>query len=110
MLEDRLNFIPRGSGSTVFDPTKRYLHEFGTISEFDTAYSGEDYHEPWASGVHENSGVAYNKKIVTSITFENLVWVTDIPASGGTATKDNCRNYNKYYYRTCPSCKLEFFH
>lgn len=90
MLEERLNFIPRGSGSTVFDPSKRYLHEFDTISEFDTAYSGEEYHEPWTSGVHENEGVAYNKKIVTAITFENLVWVTDIPASGGTATKDNC--------------------
>lgn len=90
MLEERLNFIPRGSGSTVFDPSKRYLHEFDTVSEFDTAYSGEEYHEPWTSGVHENEGVAYNKKIVTAITFENLVWVTDIPASGGTANKDNC--------------------
>ena len=27
---------------------------------------------------------------LTAITFENLTWVTDVPASGGTATKDNC--------------------
>ena len=27
---------------------------------------------------------------LTAITFENVTWVTDIPASGGTATKDNC--------------------
>ena len=27
---------------------------------------------------------------LTAITFENLTWVTDIPSSGGTATKDNC--------------------
>ena len=29
-------------------------------------------------------------KYITNITFDNLTWVTDIPASGGTATKDNC--------------------
>ena len=27
---------------------------------------------------------------LTAITFENLTWVTDVPATGGTATKDNC--------------------
>ena len=27
---------------------------------------------------------------LTAITFENLIWVTDVPASGGTATKNNC--------------------
>ena len=27
---------------------------------------------------------------LTAITFENVTWVTDVPASGGTATKDNC--------------------
>ena len=27
---------------------------------------------------------------LTAITFENLTWVTDIPSSGGTATKNNC--------------------
>lgn len=27
---------------------------------------------------------------LTGITLENIIWVTDVPASGGTATKDNC--------------------
>ena len=27
---------------------------------------------------------------LTAITFENVTWVTDVPSSGGTATKDNC--------------------
>ena len=27
---------------------------------------------------------------VTAITLDNKVWATNIPASGGTATKDNC--------------------
>lgn len=31
----------------------------------------------------------------TAITFENVTWVTDIPASGGTATKNNC-NFKIY--------------
>ena len=30
---------------------------------------------------------------LTGITLDNLTWVTDIPATGGTATKDNC-SYN----------------
>ena len=29
-------------------------------------------------------------KILTAITFNSITWVTDIPATGGTATKDNC--------------------
>ena len=30
------------------------------------------------------------KKAPTAITFDNVIWVNDVPASGGTATKDNC--------------------
>ena len=30
------------------------------------------------------------KKAPTAITFDNVVWVNDVPSSGGTATKDNC--------------------
>lgn len=30
------------------------------------------------------------KKAPTAITFDNVIWVTDVPSSGGTATKDNC--------------------
>ena len=35
---------------------------------------------------------------LTAITFENLTWVTDVPASGGTATKDNCTYSVTAYY------------
>ena len=35
---------------------------------------------------------------VTAITLDNLVWVTNIPASGGTATKDNCTYSVTAYY------------
>ena len=32
----------------------------------------------------------FQKKAPTAITFDNVIWVTDVPSSGGTATKDNC--------------------
>lgn len=32
----------------------------------------------------------YPIPIATSITFDNLTWETDVPASGGTANKNNC--------------------
>ena len=35
---------------------------------------------------------------VTAITLDNLVWATNIPASGGTATKDNCTYSVTAYY------------
>ena len=35
---------------------------------------------------------------VTAITLENLTWATNIPASGGTATKDNCTYSVTAYY------------
>ena len=35
---------------------------------------------------------------LTAITLDNLVWVTNIPASGGTATKDNCTYSVTAYY------------
>ena len=33
---------------------------------------------------------SYNNPTLTAITFNSITWVTDIPAKGGTATKDNC--------------------
>ena len=36
--------------------------------------------------------------ILTAISLENLVWVTNIPASGGTATKENCTYSVIAYY------------
>ena len=35
---------------------------------------------------------------LTAITFENVTWVTDVPSSGGTATKDNCTYSVTAYY------------
>lgn len=32
----------------------------------------------------------FQKKAPTAITFDNVIWVNDVPSSGGTATKDNC--------------------
>ena len=40
---------------------KRYVHLFETVSDFNAAYKGEDYHEPWVSYVKENERVDYNK-------------------------------------------------
>ena len=41
---------------------------------------------------------SYNNPTLTAITFNSIIWVTDIPAKGGTATKDNCtfEVYAKY--------------
>ena len=36
--------------------------------------------------------------ILTAISLDNLVWVTNVPASGGTATKDNCTYSVTAYY------------
>ena len=36
--------------------------------------------------------------ILTAISLDNLVWVTNIPASGGTATKENCTYSVIAYY------------
>ena len=86
-MQDLLNF---NVDMSKFDPSKKYLYEFQTEREFESVYYSENYDEPWVSAVHEDSGVAYNKRFVTAITLESLAWVTDVPATGGTATKDNC--------------------
>ena len=41
---------------------------------------------------------SYNNPTLTAITFNSITWITDIPAKGGTATKDNCtfEVYAKY--------------
>ena len=75
---------------SIIDPTIRYMHKFQTTSEFEAAYYGEDYHTPWVSAIVETQKPAYNKLEITSITLNNLVWATDVPASGGTADKNNC--------------------
>ena len=69
---------------------KSYIHLYKTNSEFTKAYNGSEYIEPWLSLTEEGMKVNYNKPKLTAITFDSITWVTDIPATGGTATKDNC--------------------
>ena len=66
-----------------------YIHLYKTNDEFTEAYNSPNYKEPWLSLTEENMTIGYNK-ILTAITFNSITWVTDIPATGGTATKDNC--------------------
>ena len=73
-----------------FDPSKDYLHLFETVSEFEAVYNGDDYCSPWVSVVEANGQINFNKVGLTSITITNLFWVVDIPASGGTASEQNC--------------------
>lgn len=76
-----------------FDPSKDYLHLFDTVSDFEAAYNGQDYRMPWVSVVDATGQINFNKQSLLSISITNLTWVTDIPETGGTATKDNC-TYN----------------
>lgn len=39
----------------------KYVHLFETTNEFNSAYTGEDYVEPWVSYTRESSAVTYNK-------------------------------------------------
>ena len=76
----------------------KYIHLFKTNSEFTTAYNGPDYIAPWLSLTEETMAIN-SSKILTAITFGSITWVTDVPATGGTAAKDNCTfkvyaNYN----------------
>ena len=75
-----------------------YIHLYETNDKFTEAYNGPDYKEPWLSLTEENMEVNYNKPKLTAITFNSITWVTDVPATGGTATKDNCsfEVYAKY--------------
>ena len=73
-----------------FTPSTNHLRKYETASEFEEDYNSQEYVEPWVSAIVVNDDVAYNKKIVTSITFSSLTWIDDVPATGGTATKDNC--------------------
>ena len=67
-----------------------YIHLYETNSEFTAAYNGPDYKEPWLSLTEENMSISYNKPKLTAINFGTITWVKDVPAKGGTATKENC--------------------
>ena len=66
-----------------------YIHLYKTNEEFTAAYNSPNYKEPWLSLTEQNMTISYSK-ILTAITFNSITWVTDVPAKGGTATKDNC--------------------
>ena len=68
-----------------------YIHLYKTNSEFTEAYNSLDYKEPWLSLTEEGMTISYNKPKLIAITFGTITWVTDVPAAGGTATKDNCK-------------------
>ena len=68
----------------------KYIHLFKTNSEFTEAYNGPDYIEPWLSLIEETMTIGTSKPKLTAITFGSITWVTDVPSTGGTATKDNC--------------------
>ena len=40
----------------------KYLHSFGTDTQFEAAYNGNDYIEPWVSYTRENHEVNFNKQ------------------------------------------------
>ena len=75
-----------------------YIHLYKTNSDFTAAYNSLDYKEPWLSLTEEGMTISYNKPKLIAITFGTITWVTDVPAKGGTATKDNCEFevYAKY--------------
>lgn len=60
------------------------VHDAGTLQL--TATYGK-FTSPKANVTIRQNGVGV---VVTSITLDNLTWTRDIPATGGTATTDNC--------------------
>lgn len=39
----------------------KYIHKFSTQQDFDAAYNGAEYTEPWLSCISENGKIGYNK-------------------------------------------------
>ena len=83
-MSDWLTYSPiSGHGNGIITITANTLSEFedrvATIIVSNSQYS-----------LSASTSVAQQGAQLTAITFENLTWVTDVPASGGTATKDNC--------------------
>ena len=60
------------------------------------AKNGNSINKIYRNGEVVFQNVTFTK--VTAITLDNLVWTTNIPASGGTATKDNCTYSVTAYY------------
>ena len=59
-----------------------YIHLYKTNDEFTAAYNSPDYKEPWLSLTEEGMTIGYSKPKLTAITFDNITWKTDVPATG----------------------------
>lgn len=73
-----------------------WVHLFQTESEFNSAYTGENYHEPWVSYTEELSATSFNKILVPChhdyVEIGGIKWAT--MNLGATAVTDYG---NKYY-------------
>ena len=49
----------------------KYLHRFDAEEDFNAAYNGEDYIEPWVSYTNESGRVDYNKSFDLEIYYTN---------------------------------------
>ena len=83
-MSDWLTYSPiSGHGNGIITITASTLSELedrvATIIVSNSQYS-----------LSASTSVTQKGAQLTAITFENLTWVTDVPATGGTATKDNC--------------------
>ena len=68
----------------------KYFRYFETIAEFESAYTGEEYVEPFVAYIEENQGVAFNKAQLLNIEIVGLAMKNDAPATGKTVDKNDC--------------------
>ena len=68
----------------------KYFRYFETIAEFESAYTGEEYVEPFVAYIEENQGVAFNKAQLLNIEIVALAMENDVPATGKTVDKNDC--------------------
>ena len=68
----------------------KYFRYFETEAEFESAYTGEEYVEPFVAYVEENEEVAFDKATLSEIKLRGVRTLADVPASGGTVTEADC--------------------
>ena len=71
---------------------ENYLHLFESQSAFNSAYTGEEYHEPWVSYTMETSSVTYNKKHIDLVDLglpSGTLWATKNLGAATTADTGN---------------------
>lgn len=75
---------------------KSYIHLFSTTAEFDAAYNGTGYTDPWVSYTLESSALTYNKDRANGHKFVDLglpsgkLWAT---MNIGASTPEDYGNY-----------------